>query len=114
MVRDDGGYMTGRQLRETGMASPEDGMAALVFFPALPTANERRTGFDTAREAMCESFRLRGISTPPGGWCYAMLHPDEDWRNWVSPHLVPRAEAVLATADPGTVVSVFYAYRAAP
>jgi hypothetical protein len=111
-MHDDDGYMTGRQLHETGMASPADGMAAVVFFPEPPTAEQRRTGLDTAREAMRESFRLRGIPTPLGGWRYAMLHPDEDWRNWVSPHLVPEAEAVLAASDPGTVVGVFYAFRA--
>ena len=29
-----------------------------------------------------------------------MIHPDEDWRIWISPHLVPEAEAELAAAGP--------------
>lgn len=105
-------YVTGADLRDSGAASPEDGMAVLVFFEGPPTADERRTALDTAREAMVASFADRGIPTPPGGWRLATLHPDEPWREWISPHLIPRAEAELAEAGPGAVVRVYYAYRA--
>lgn len=105
-------YITGQDLRDCGVCGPEDGMAVIVFFEhGPPTPEERSTALATATEAMLASFAARGIPTPPTGWRLAMLHLDEDWRQWVSPHKVPEAEAQLAAAGPRTVVGVFYAYR---
>lgn len=104
-------YVTGWQLSHYPGAGPDDGMAVTVVSAGPPTPEEERVALGAAGDAIRESFRERGIPAPPGGWQLALLHPDEDWRQWVSPNVAADAEAKLAAAVPGSVVTVVYAFR---
>jgi hypothetical protein len=105
------GYVTGWELSRYPGRGPEDGMAVVAVFAGQPTPEERRAVLADAWAAVLESFRDRGIPMPPGGWRSAVLHPDEDWRCWVSESVARDAERRLDAAGPDAVVSVVYAFR---
>lgn len=106
----EGEYVTGDQiLPALGSADPREGMAVIVIVERWPTAKNRAAAVEGAAEAIRESFARRGIPTPPDGWRLLLLHPDEDWRQWISPHKVPEVTAGLAAAGPSAVPMVIYA-----
>ena len=64
---------------------------------------------EESRKLINQSLTRRKIPTPPGGWRLIMVHPDEQWRDYLSPGVVVQAEAELAEAPPGAAVVVVIA-----
>ena len=62
-----------------------------------------------SRVLINESLLRRKIPNPPGGWRLIMVHPDEQWRDYLSPGVVAQAEADLAGAPASAPVVVVLA-----
>lgn len=73
------------------------------------TTTEQLPVLVLAADMASESFRWRGIPTPPGGWTFALLDPTaEPWRKHLAPD-VAAAVADLAHQPPGAAVAVVVA-----
>lgn len=72
-------------------------------FPSSDT--EKDAVIAGAWPLMAESLTRRGIAVPPG-CVLAINHPDTDWRDSLSQHIVNQAEAELASAPPAAAVAV--------
>jgi hypothetical protein len=62
-----------------------------------------------SRVLINESLLRRKIPNPPRGWRLIMIHPDEQWRDYLSPGVVAQAEAELADAPASAAVVVVLA-----
>ena len=63
-----------------------------------------------AADMASESFRRRGIPTPPGGWTFALLDPTaEPWQDHLAPDVAAAIAADLAHQPPGAAVAVVVA-----
>lgn len=83
---------------------------AVVCPSGIPAgAKAVRQVMEQSRHLINESFLRRNIPTPRGGWRLILVHPDEQWRDYLSPAVVAQAEAELAEAPPGAAVVVVIA-----
>ena len=63
-----------------------------------------------AADLASESFRRRGIPSPPGGWTFALLDPAaEPWGDHLAPDVAAAVAADLASRPPGAAVAVVVA-----
>jgi hypothetical protein len=87
------------------------GMAVAVVSPdGFPVGTDRLYEvIEGARRLMNESFTRRRIPTPPGGWQLVLLHPDEDWRDYLCAEVAAQVTAQLAEEPAGAAVAVVLA-----
>lgn len=82
--------------------------AAVICPDGWPTtAAEQLPVLVLAADVALESFRRRGIPTPPGGWTFALLDPAaEPCRDHLAPSVAAAVTADLAHQPPGAAVAV--------
>ena len=83
---------------------------AVICRDGIPVgADAVRKVLAESRILINESLRRREVPNPPGGWRLIMVHPDEQWRDYLSPGVVAQAEAELADAPASAAVVVVLA-----